>query len=468
MKIQKSEKFNILTVDDEDSVLYTLNAVLKMDGYFIEGAKSGEEAYKLFKTNTYDLVITDLTMQGMSGLELLELILKDDPQALVIIITAYGSESIAVEAMKKGAYDYLPKPFSNDDLRLTVKRALEKKQLERENKALREKLGRGTGQKTMTGSSEKMLEIYDMIGKVAPNDVTVLITGESGTGKELVAKALHEGSSRKDMPFVKVNCAALPENLIESELFGYEKGAFTGAMARKEGKFKVADKGTIFLDEIAEMNMQTQTKLLRVLQEREFERVGGNTLIKVDTRVIAATNRNLPEAILAGEFREDLYYRLNIINIQLPPLRERAADIPALVETFVKRFSEKFEKKPMEFKKSTIEALMRHDWPGNVRELENLIEKVVVLDDEEICIKDLEHNRLHRNNVAETNRYNIEMEYKDAKSELLSDFDYEYFKNLMEKSDGNISEAARMAGMHRRNLYTKLKELGLSREDFSG
>ena len=308
-----------------------------------------------------------------------------------------------------------------------------------------------------------MLEVFDLLDRIGSNEVTVLITGESGTGKELIAQALHKQSTRNKNPFVKINCAAIPENLIESELFGYEKGAFTGALSRKPGKFEIANTGTIFLDEIGEMNLATQVKLLRVLQEREFVRVGGLSTIKVDTRVIVATNKDLMKSIGLGTFREDLFYRLNVINIHLPPLRERLADIPELVESFSKRFHKKYSKEYKPFSTSFIGKLMQYTWPGNVRELQNLIEKAVVLNDESVLDSETKGNKteIQLENKLFISEGMMNMTYKDAKEMLITSFEREYFQNLLKKADGNISEAARIADMHRKNLFVKLKDLGL-------
>ena len=461
--MEKRNRPAVLLVDDEASVLYTLEAILKPEGYIIAKASCAENALELFKNDPFDLVITDLTMPGDSGLVLLEEVLKIKADALVILVTAYGSESIAVDAMKRGAYDYLPKPFANDDLKITVRRALEKLQLRQENLQLRERLNERTGMASIIGSSEGMQDVYDLISRVGPADVTVLITGESGTGKELVANAIHSLSPRKNNPFIRVNCAALPENLIESELFGYEKGAFTGAINRKLGKFEVAHQGTIFLDEIGEMSPATQTKVLRILQEREFERLGGNHTISVDTRVITATNRDLSKEIQEGKFREDLYYRLNVINIHLPPLRERLPDIPLLVESFARKFCEKFSKKFEKFSDDFMGRLMQYSWPGNVRELQNLIERVIILEDESLFKSS--SNRFSMRSKLENEQFIEEgllaMRYKEAKEVLLKTFEKKYFEGLLEKAAGNMSEAARIAGMHRKNLYLKLKELDI-------
>jgi two-component system response regulator AtoC/two-component system nitrogen regulation response regulator NtrX len=455
----------ILLVDDESSVLYTLEAILKPEGYKIGKASSAEEALQRFKSEHYDLVITDLTMPGNSGLQLLDQLIEIKEDTLVILITAYGSETIAVDAMKRGAYDYLPKPFANDDLKITVRRACEKLELRKENRLLKKRLHERTGLASIIGASEEMQNVYDLIERVGPADVTVLITGESGTGKELVANALHSLSPRKNNPFVRVNCAALPENLIESELFGYERGAFSGANSRKLGKFEVAHSGTIFLDEIGEMSQATQTKILRILQEKEFERLGGNRTIAVDTRVITATNRDLQKSLENNTFREDLYYRLNVINIHLPPLRERLSDIPLLVESFARKFCEKFSRKYQPFSEPFMGRLMQYSWPGNIRELQNLIERVIILEDESLFQN--ESSKFQLRSRLENDQFIKEgllaMKYKEAKEVLLNSFEKQYFNDLIEKADGNMSEAARIAGMHRKNLYLKLKELDIKK-----
>ncbi len=311
------------------------------------------------------------------------------------------------------------------------------------------------------GSSQAMLEVFDLLDKIGDNDVTVLITGESGTGKELIAQALHQQSKRKKNPFVKINCAAIPENLIESELFGYEKGSFTGAYQRKLGKFEIANTGTIFLDEIGEMNLSTQVKLLRVLQEKEFVRVGGIQTVHVDTRVIAATNKDLFECIANGTFREDLFYRLNVINIRLPSLRERLADIPELVESFSRKFHAKFNKEYKPFSNKFMGKLFQYDWPGNIRELQNLIEKAVVLDNENVINEEKDKKNIEVENKQFINEGLLNMDYKSAKEMIIKSFEKEYFSALLKKANNNISEAARISGMHRKNLFVKLRDLGI-------
>jgi len=455
----------ILVVDDEESVRYTLEAVLKPEGYTIGAARSAAEALDRIANEAFDLIISDMNMPGASGLELLDAVKQRDAEALVILITAYGSEALAVDAMKRGAYDYLAKPFANDELKLTVRRALERCRLRRENLILRQRLHEREGLAAIIGAHDSMQRVYDLIERVAPNDVTVLITGESGTGKELVADAIHSLSSRRDGPFIRVNCAALPETLIESELFGYERGAFSGAVARRIGKFELADNGTIFLDEIGDMSLTTQTKILRILQEQEFERLGGQSVIKVNVRVLAATNRDLTKAIRENHFREDLFYRLNVVNIHLPPLRDRRSDITMLVQHFATRILKKFNKKPMTFSEAFMARLVQYAWPGNVRELQNLIERVIILEDESMFQNNstLVPMRAKLDNDSYINDSILAMPYKEAKEIILKSFEKRFFENLLSKAKGNVSQAARLAQMHRKNLYLKLKELELVR-----
>ncbi|MBF0543241.1 MAG: sigma-54-dependent Fis family transcriptional regulator [Candidatus Riflebacteria bacterium] len=459
-EIKNSSSPTILIVDDEDSILYTLEAVLKKEGYKIKSARSVGEALAILDELPIDLIISDVTMPEKTGLDLLDNVKKKDPEGLVILVTAFGSESLAVEAMKRGAYDYLPKPFANDDLKITVKRALEKRLLRRENLMLRERLNEREGLANVIGKSEGMQRVFELVEKIAATDVTVLITGESGTGKEVIANSIHTLSLRKGEAFIRVNCAALPETLIESELFGYERGAFSGAVARKLGKFELANNGTIFLDEIGDMSLATQTKILRILQEREFERVGGQSLIKVDTRIITATNRDLFKAIREYAFREDLFYRLNVVNIHLPPLRERACDIPLLVEHFVDKFCKKFKKQPQILSEGFMKKLMEYQWPGNVRELQNLIERVIILEDEKMPGEASAMAKKPAPEVDESVLFEkvYSLPYKEAKEAILKEFEQKFFKNVLERTKGNISKAARITGMHRKNLYMKLKE----------
>lgn len=369
----------ILIVDDEDSVCQMLRDVLEDEGYRVEIALDGHEALRKMKSLDVDAVLLDIRMPGLDGMQVLKLAQEAGITVPVVLITAYGTTETAIQAMKLGAFDYVLKPFNIEELLMTIKKAVEMERLASELAALRQELSDQVPPEEMIGRSPVMQEVYKSIGKVADSNVTVLILGESGTGKELVARAIHRNSRRHQGPFVKINCAAIPENLLESELFGYEKGAFTGALTRKLGKFELAHRGTIFLDEISEIKPATQAKLLRVLQEKEFERVGGTDTIKVDVRILAATNKNLEEMVREGLFREDLYFRLNVVSIVLPPLRERREDIPLLVDHFLKKYASELQKEIKGFSPEALKLLKEYDWPGNVRELRNVCERAVVM-----------------------------------------------------------------------------------------
>jgi two-component system NtrC family response regulator len=369
----------VLIVDDEKNYLVVLEALLAPEGYEIMTADNAQAALRLIEDADLDLVITDMKMPGMSGMELLEASKRRKPELPVIMMTAYGTIEMAVEAMKKQAYDYITKPFQNEELKLTVQKALQNHRLIKENRLLTEALSDRYQYGKIIGKSKPMLEIYDLIRKVAQSKASVLITGPSGTGKELIAKAIHYDSPRKERPFISVNCGALTETLLESELFGHEKGAFTGAISMKKGRFELADGGTLFLDEVGDMPPSLQVKLLRVLQEMEFERVGGTKTIEVDVRVLSASNRKLKENVAEGGFREDLFYRLNVIHIEVPPLKERKEDIRLLVHHFIEKYRQDEGKGKIELAPETWKALYSYPWPGNVRELENVIERAVVL-----------------------------------------------------------------------------------------
>ena len=375
-------KFNILIIDDEKNIREGLSASLEMEGYNTVLAENGKEGLELFAKGDIDLVITDLRMPQVTGEEVLEKIISGSPGIPVIVLTGHGSIDTAVEAMRKGAYDFLTKPLNLDRLTLIVKRALQGRELSLQHRLLQEELQELQGKKvfeSIIGKSSQMQKVFDMIKRVADSKASVLITGESGVGKELIADAIHNLSSRKDKPMIRVHCAALTETLLESELFGHEKGAFSGAVARKRGRFELANGGTIFLDEIGEINQNVQIKLLRVLQEKKFERVGGEETIDVDVRVVAATNKNLLEEIKKGNFREDLYYRLNVVHIEVPPLRERKEDIPLLVAEFIKTYAKENSKEIEGLDNKTRSILYNFDWPGNIRQLKNCIESAVVM-----------------------------------------------------------------------------------------
>ena len=373
-------KEKILIVDDEKGIRDFLEIMLKKEGYRVSSAPGGEEAMRLFNNSSYDLVISDVRMKGMGGVELLKSIKEINPETVVLMITAYASVDTAIDAMKAGAYDYITKPFKVDEVKHIIRNALDKKRLETENILLKRELKTKHAFGNLIGASPKMLEIYEIIKRVADTKTNILLTGESGTGKELVARAIHYEGIRKDKPFVPINCGAIPENLLESELFGYQKGAFTGAAANKSGLFEVANEGTIFLDEITELPIQLQVKLLRVIQERNFRRVGGIEDISVDVRIIAASNKDIEREVKEGRFREDLFYRLNVIPIHMPPLRERKEDIPLFAEHFLGKYKKELGKDIKAISSEVMDYLGKYAYPGNIRELENIIERAVALE----------------------------------------------------------------------------------------
>ncbi|MDI6764834.1 MAG: sigma-54 dependent transcriptional regulator, partial [Thermodesulfobacteriota bacterium] len=373
-------KDKILVADDEKSMREFLDIMLKKEGYKVTLASNGEEVMKLIEKDIFDLALVDIRMPRQDGISVLKRIKSISPETVVIVITAYASADTAIKAMKEGAYDYITKPFKIDEIKLIIQNALEKKHLQKENLLLKQVVRDRYHFENIIGQSSKMLELYDLLEKVAPTKTNILITGESGTGKELVAKAIHYNSPRKDKPFVTLNCGAIPESLIESELFGHMRGAFTDAISTKKGLFEVADEGTIFLDEISELPLMMQVKLLRVLQDREFKRVGGTEDIRVDVRIISATNKDLEGAVREKQFREDLFYRLNVIQIRIPSLRERKEDIPSLTGHFLKKYSEELGKQISQVSPEALRILVQYDYPGNVRELQNIIERAVALE----------------------------------------------------------------------------------------
>ena len=369
----------ILVVDDEEGMRFFLSEALAKEGYRYRTAAEGQQAIKWLKKESFDLVILDYNMPNMNGLEVFRKMRQIDPDISAIMITAYGSKDLAYQAMNEGVFDYFNKPLDIGEMRVVIHRALERAQLKKEVRNLRSNLQEKYGVDRILGVSRSIRQVIERIRRVAESDVSVLILGESGTGKEIAAQALHTHSSRRNEPLIKVNCAAVPHDLLEAEFFGYEKGAFTGAVKSRRGKFEQADGGTLFLDEIGDMPMSTQIKILRVLQEKEFERVGGEESIKIDIRLLTATNKNLERAVADGEFREDLYYRLNVVSIQLPPLRERKEDIPLLAEYFLTVYNEKFKKNIEPIAKDAMSLLSNYSWPGNIRELENVIQRGIVL-----------------------------------------------------------------------------------------
>jgi DNA-binding NtrC family response regulator len=460
-------KPRILVVEDERAIQLALSGLLRRQGYEVDVAGSGDEAVAAIRESAFDLVLTDLALgRGSDGMDVLRVAKKLRPECAVVMITAHGSEAIAVEAMKSGAEDYVPKPFDNDEIRLVVQRALDRTRLERENRLLREQIQKQYGFENLIGTGRAMQRVFETMQKVAETDLTVLIRGESGTGKELVSQALHNRSSRKDRPFVAVNCAAISRELVESELFGHEKGAFTGADARRVGRFEAADGGTIFLDEIGDMALETQAKVLRVLQERSFERVGGARPIEVDVRVVAATHRKLAEDVKRERFREDLYYRLKVVEIELPPLRERRQDVPALAQRFLEQVTERLGLEKKRLGESALARLARHSWPGNARELENAIEQAAVLGSG-ATIEEADLN-LGEEEAAESAGLGDleELAFADAKKRAVERFERAYLLKALRRSGGNISRAAESVGMVRQSLQQKIRDLGLRSEDW--
>ncbi len=447
----------ILVVDDETSQRELLEMVLSEEGYSVEMASNGEEAVKKVSDRFYNLVVMDLKMPGMGGLQALKEIKQISPTVQVLIITAYASVDSAVDAMRSGALSYLTKPVDLEELKIQVEKTMEFSDLVAENVALRAQVEGSFQASEIIGESPKLFEIFEALKMVAPTDATVLILGESGTGKELIADAIHLNSPRAKGPLVKVNCAALPETLLESELFGHEKGSFTGATSRREGRFKLADGGSLFLDEIAEMSLLLQAKLLRVIQTKTFERVGGTESIKVDVRMIVATNRDLDVEVQEGRFREDLYYRLNVIPVTLPALRERREDIPLLADYFLKKISERNSKNIRGFSPKVVDLLMRSRWKGNIRELENVVERALIMArGEYIQPEDLPANIQDQESMESIGV---------TPGRPLSEVEKEAITQTLRLTGGNRTEAAKLLGISRRTLQYKLKEYGITARD---
>ncbi|MEW6543529.1 MAG: sigma-54 dependent transcriptional regulator [Nitrospirota bacterium] len=451
----------ILIVDDEQSMRDVLSIMLKRAGYGVTVAADGEEAIAQLDKEIFDLVITDLKMPKVGGMEVLKAVKEASPDTVVLVITAFASTETAVEAMKRGAYDYLSKPFQIDEVQLIIRNALEKRRLSTENMLLKREMASQSSFAQIVGQSEAMQKVFDLVRKVADSKSNVLICGESGTGKELVARAIHYNSSRSRMPFVTVNCSALPEPLLESELFGHMKGAFTGAVSNKAGLFEVANGGTIFLDEIGETTPATQVKLLRVIQEREFRRVGGTKDVKVDVRIIAATNRDLEKAVAEGAFREDLYYRLDVIPIHLPPLRMRSGDIPLLVGHFLDRFARTSGKPVPSVTQEAMRLLIDHEWRGNVRELENLIERVVALSaGPQITEQDI-GIWLHRPIAqAQNSPTDLPPDGLDLE-ELISRIEKELLLKALERAKWVKKKAARLLHLNTRSFRYRLEKYAI-------
>jgi two-component system response regulator AtoC len=461
---------HVLIVDDEMNIRRVLAAMLKREGYEATTSADGEQAMAVLAKTPVDVVVTDLVMPRMGGMDLLKRIAIDFPDVPVIVITAHGSVDSAVAALKSGAFDYITKPFEQEELKKVIAKAARAHDLERQNVHL---TPGENDRPPLVGESASMKAVHEMVARVADSPSTVLITGESGTGKELIAKALHQGSSRRDKPLIKVNCAAIPKDLVESELFGYERGAFTGAVGSKPGRFELADGGTLFLDEIGEVPVEMQVKLLRALQESEFERVGGIKTLHVDVRLVAATNRDLKQLIADGRFREDLYYRLAVVPIALPPLRERREDIPLLVSHFIDKYDQRLGKRVEGIEPEALELLTAYSWPGNIRELENLMERSVLFADGSTILASALPDSLrergaihaptpilgvaHLGAVSAAGGASMKEIVRHAQAEL----EKELIVHALEETGGNVTRAAKRLQISRKSLQVKMKELGL-------
>ncbi|RJP59166.1 MAG: sigma-54-dependent Fis family transcriptional regulator [Candidatus Auribacter fodinae] len=450
------KKNSILIVDDEKNTREGIARFLRLKDFNCHMAGTGKEALELLQNNAVDIVLTDLRMPAMGGMDLINALQQNYPEIKIVVLTAYGSVETAVEAVKRGADDFLTKPINLDKLYITISKIIDNKMLKEENQQLKQQLDAKYGLKNIIGTSEPMQRIFDIIKQVAPSRATVLIQGESGTGKELIAQAIHQLSPRKNYAFVPVHCAALSDSLLESELFGHEKGAFTGAIEQRVGRFEQADKGTLFLDEISEVSSAVQVKLLRVLQEQIFERVGSTKPISVDLRVVAATNKILEEEVHSNKFREDLFYRLNVVTINMPPLRERKDDIPLLIKHYLDIFCRENNREPIHFDLPAINVLQEYSWPGNIRQLRNLIENIVVLSRNNVIkVTDLPERIIRNNETAlsagdTTSAMNIRENEKNLIIRALKD------------TNGNRTEAAKLLGMSRRTLYRKMEGFNIT------
>ena len=446
----------VLVVEDDRAMRLLLKESLKNKGYYIEEAVSAEQALEKIKSESFDLVIMDVKLPGISGIDAIGKIKDIDPDTIIIVMTAYGSKDIALKAIREGAYDYFSKPFRIEEMEIVVERALEKRRLEHELNILRKREAKGIGFEGIVGESAAMKAVMELVEKVAQLDSTVLITGESGTGKELIARAIHLKSRRRGGPFVTVNCAAIPENLLESELFGHERGSFTGAFSQRIGKFELANKGTILLDEIGDMSISIQAKLLRVLEQREIERIGGKRPIAVDVRVIASTNKDLKKGISEKRFREDLFFRLNVFPIMLPPLRERKEDIPILIEHFINDAGKRLGISTEGISKEAMELLLDYNFPGNVRELKNIIERAIILaqDEKIITSRHISFAMGGLKGVPKSEGIERCISLAEAKDML----ERQLILDALKKTDGVQTEAARLLGLSPKNLWKKIKK----------
>jgi len=460
--VEGTARNRILVVDDEASMRELLVIMLRREGYQVEEAGDGGAALEKIQSDTFDLIISDIKMPRLTGIDLLRRIREQDLDIVVMMITAFSTTEEAVEAMKLGAYDYITKPFKNDEIRLVVRNALERSRLSHENRSLKKALGQKFSFDTLVGKSPAMQRLYSLIERVAQSQVSVLVTGESGTGKELVARAIHFNSERKEAPFVAINCGAIPENLIESELFGHEKGAFTGADQRKDGLFETANGGTLFLDEIGELPTMMQVKLLRVLQEREFRRVGGTRNLPLDIRLVSASNKDFEEEVREGRFREDLFYRLNVVRVELPPLRERREDIPLLLNHFYKKLT---GEQHLPINGDALQRLLDYDWPGNIRELENLVERCLVLGwQKELTVDCLPSQFVGSQLGMQAVLQDIPDEGIDLEN-YLGEIEKKLLLSALERTRGVRKQAARLLGISFRSIRYRLAKYDLDEDD---
>ncbi|MGA1843526.1 MAG: sigma-54-dependent transcriptional regulator [bacterium] len=452
----KGKRIKILIVDDDPEIIWILTEALQEEGYQIFSGDCGKAGLKIVKAEKPELVLLDIKMSDMNGLEVLEKIKEQAKNTAVIMLSAHGETKMVVQAMQFGATDFVTKPFDKDELLITINKVLERRELETQFESLKKKLKSKSEYEDFIGDSNLIVNVKKMIEQVADTELTVLVRGESGTGKELVTRAIHSMSNRREKPFVKVNCATLPENLLESELFGYERGAFTGAQRPKPGRFEFAHEGTIFLDEIAEMPTSLQAKLLQVLEEKEFTRLGGKNPVRVDVRIIAATNRDLEEGIKNGSFREDLFYRLNEVAIFLPPLREHKEDIPLIVEYFMEKYTNLYGKEYKPLSPNTMALFMKYEWPGNVRELENLIKKIIVLGNEEIVCSIIPHDVVAGKVVYKANDKFVPL--KEISKQAVQKAEKAYIKRALNMTNWNRIQAANLLQVSYRSLLSKIKE----------
>jgi DNA-binding NtrC family response regulator len=465
----KKDKFSILIVDDEDSVRNRCIQLLQKKNYNVQGSSDGSQALFLIKKNDFSLVITDMRMPGLNGIDLLERVKETCPDTEVVMITGYGTVDNAVEAMKLGAYDYITKPFDMDRLLKVVEHVETTFSLKDEIGALKNQLKKISGHNDFIGVSEGVQQIFELVQKISPIDCNVLIQGETGTGKGLLAHTIHFASTRSEHPFVVVDCAALTESLLESELFGYVKGAFTGAYANKEGYFRIADKGTMFLDEISELSTSLQGKLLRMVQDHEIIPVGGTKPFKINTRILAATNQNLEQAVKEGKFREDLYFRINVVKIDIPPLRERKEDILPLAHFFLDKFKKRFDKNELSIDQRVLALFQQYEWPGNVRELENVVQRMVITADQgRITMRDVPDKMKSKRLAQGTEEHGdlLSLDFTEARKRCLDGFTREYLLNALKYYQGNVSRTAKEIKIQRPSVQRMLKRYNIKKEEY--